>query len=400
MRGKRAWRVPMTAGVARPWPRLPRPGRAATPRSATQIVAWMRANWALLAVYVAFALAAVVVPTLAPVATTDDWAYARSAQILLARGTADDLPRRGRHGRLPDRLGSPLRVHLRADPRRLPALDGRHHGAGRTGALWALPGPRRRASLRSALGVATFLFNPLVFVLAFTFMTDAHFMALLVIATWLYARALAPDGDRWPAARRRVGRGGAGLPHPAARGVDRPGGRAVSAPLAAVALRPGQPPASGPALSPCRCWRPAATTSGFAYGNDVRQVQSTFFREMLEEGWSGTWWLLRRLTVVELMYLGLFTLPLMAAAATRRARRSYGHRSSWLDPVCGLASDPPRRRHGALGARRAHALHRAVLRLGRAGRSGCPRLAADPARSRDPLGADRRLLSSPRSCWH
>ena len=42
-----------------------------------------RANWALLAVYVAFALAAVVVPTLAPVATTDDWAYARSAQILL-----------------------------------------------------------------------------------------------------------------------------------------------------------------------------------------------------------------------------------------------------------------------------------------------------------------------------
>ena len=50
------------------------------------------------------------------------------------------------------------------------------------------------------------------------------------------------------------------------------------------------------------------------YGNDVPQVQSKFFREILEEGWSGTWWLLRRLTVVELMYLGLFTLPLMAAA--------------------------------------------------------------------------------------
>src|SRR5688500_20373510 len=51
--------------------------------TATQIVAWMRANWALLAVYIAFALAAVLVPTLSPVATTDDWAYARSAQILL-----------------------------------------------------------------------------------------------------------------------------------------------------------------------------------------------------------------------------------------------------------------------------------------------------------------------------
>src|SRR3954454_13780651 len=55
--------------------------RAAVP--AAQIVARMRANWALLAVYVAFALAAVVVPTLTPVATTDDWAYARSTQILL-----------------------------------------------------------------------------------------------------------------------------------------------------------------------------------------------------------------------------------------------------------------------------------------------------------------------------
>ena len=42
--------------------------------------------------------------------------------------------------------------------------------------------------------MATFLFNPLVFVLAFTFMTDAHFAALLVIATWLYARALGPEG--------------------------------------------------------------------------------------------------------------------------------------------------------------------------------------------------------------
>ena len=51
--------------------------------SFSRIVTWVRANWALLAVYVAFALAAVVVPTLAPVATTDDWAYARSAQILL-----------------------------------------------------------------------------------------------------------------------------------------------------------------------------------------------------------------------------------------------------------------------------------------------------------------------------
>jgi hypothetical protein len=63
---------------------------------------------------------------------------------------------------------------------------------------------------------------------------------------------------------------------------------------------------------------PLLTAGGYylwlRYGNDVPQVQSQFFREILDEGWSGTWWLLRRLTVVELMYLGLFTLPLMVAA--------------------------------------------------------------------------------------
>ena len=61
----------------------PAAGTGSRAVSLNRIVTGARANWALLAVYVAFALAAVVVPTLAPVATTDDWAYARSAQILL-----------------------------------------------------------------------------------------------------------------------------------------------------------------------------------------------------------------------------------------------------------------------------------------------------------------------------
>ncbi|MCD6059258.1 MAG: hypothetical protein K0Q89_2788, partial [Thermomicrobiales bacterium] len=67
------------------------------------------------------------------------------------------------------------------------------------------------------------------------------------------------------------------------------------------------------------------------YGNDVPQVQATFFREILEEGWSGTWWLLQRLTVVELMYLGLFTLPLMGAAlpSSRGIVRSISSRG-WI----------------------------------------------------------------------
>ena len=102
------------------------------------------------------------------------------------------------------------------------------------------------------------------------------------------------------------------------------------------------------------------------YGNDVPQVQSTFFREILDEGWSGTWWLLRRLTVVELMYLGLFTLPLIVAAlpGVRGIVRAIAPRgwilfAAWqailLVGVTALWA------RGAL-----HALHRAVFRFGRA----------------------------------
>src|ERR687897_218929 len=57
-----------------------------------RIMTGAQANWAVLAVFFAFALAAVVVPTLAPVATTDDWAYARSAQILLDEGRLTVFP--------------------------------------------------------------------------------------------------------------------------------------------------------------------------------------------------------------------------------------------------------------------------------------------------------------------
>jgi hypothetical protein len=65
------------------------------------------------------------------------------------------------------------------------------------------------------------------------------------------------------------------------------------------------------------------------------QVQSAFLREALEEGWSGTWWLLRHLTFVELIYLGFFTLPIMAAVipATRRMFREQagaGLLVAWL----------------------------------------------------------------------
>jgi hypothetical protein len=138
----------------------------------------MRANWTLLAVYVAFALAAVVVPTLAPVATTDDWAYARSAQILLNESRLTIFPVVAATavfqivwGALFGFIFEPTLGIFRLSTVVITALGGL--------ALYGLCRDLGVARGRGALGVATFLFNPLVFVLAFTFMTDAHVSASL-----------------------------------------------------------------------------------------------------------------------------------------------------------------------------------------------------------------------------
>jgi hypothetical protein len=317
----------------------------------SRILESVRTNWALLAVFVAFALAALVVPTLAPVATTDDWAYARSAQILLDEGRLRVFPVVAATavfqivwGALFGFIFEPTFGVFRVSTVTITALGGL--------ALYGLCRDLGVVPARGALGVATLLFNPLVFVLAFTFMTDAHFMVLLVIATWLYAKALGgasstPGDASQRAAHLRV------APLRLRRFIDRlrigPAtdgwtvgidGRLIVAGsgVAALAFLTRQQgalivPAVFAYLLLSRRVRldrasavllvqlvalPLLAIGGYylwlRYGNDVPHVQASFFREVVEEGWSGTWWLLRRLTVVELMYFGLFTLPLMVAA--------------------------------------------------------------------------------------
>src|SRR5439155_15287326 len=55
-----------------------------------------------------------------------------------------------------------------------------------------------RRSTLSTLGAALYLFNPLGYALAFTFMSDAAFTAVMVIAVYCYVRGLQGEGDaRW-----------------------------------------------------------------------------------------------------------------------------------------------------------------------------------------------------------
>ena len=257
------------------------------------------------------ALAAIVVPIFTPVATTDDWAYARSAQILLAERRLVVFPVVAATavfqivwGAIFGLFFGPTFGAFRLSTVVITALGGV--------ALYDLCCHLGVSRGRGALGVATLLFNPLVFVLAFTFMTDAHFMALLTIAAALFVRAIA---------------------------AERIDGRLLVAGSAATALalltrQQGVliVPAVLLFLLVTRRLRfdwatarlvaqvvalPLLTALGYAlwlrYGNDVPHVQQSFFREVLDEGWRGTWWLLRRLTVIELMYLGFFTLPLIVA---------------------------------------------------------------------------------------
>src|SRR5215211_4918607 len=292
--------------------RTPAAGSAGRAISLNRIVTGARANWALLAVYVAFALAAVVVPTLAPVATTDDWAYARSAQILLDESRLTIFPVVAATavfqvvwGALFGLIFEPTLGIFRLWTVVITALGGL--------ALYGLCRDLGVARGRSALGVATFLFNPLVFLLAFTFMTDAHFMALLVIATWLYAKGHA--SDEVDGRLLVAGSGVAALAF-----LTRQQGILIAPAVLLLLLlsRRLRRDRSSLLVLIQLCAPLLLAVGGYflwlRYENDVPQVQSTFFREILEEGWSGTWWLLRRLTVVELMYLGLFALPLVAAA--------------------------------------------------------------------------------------
>jgi hypothetical protein len=53
---------------------------------------------------------------------------------------------------------------------------------------------------------------------------------------------------------------------------------------------------------------------------NVAAMQTSFLQEVEERGRADTWWLLRWLTVFMLMYLGLFTLPLMTATLPRLGR--------------------------------------------------------------------------------
>lgn len=157
-----------------------------------------RVHWALLLVLGLFGASAFIVPTLAPVAVSDDFLYARSVHALLSHGELVILP-----------ATAATLVFQVVWGAVFAGVFGESFGVlrvatvvftlGSSLAVYGLCKELGVDTLRSALGTAIFLFNPLGYLFSFTFMTDSYFVGLVTIAAYGYVRGLAKDEvrDRW-----------------------------------------------------------------------------------------------------------------------------------------------------------------------------------------------------------
>ncbi len=274
----------------------------------------VRLHWPVLMVLALFASTAFVVPTLAPIATTDDWAYTRSVEILYHEGTLRVFP-----------VVAATAVSQIAWGTLFYALFGMDFGAVRLSTVvitalggWGVYALCRELGVsrgRSALGAAAYLFNPLTFSLSFTFMTDPHFAAMLIGATYGYVRGLNTEEPRVSARWILVGSTLAGLAFLARQqGALIP----LAVGLVLLATRRFRLDRDSVVLVGRTIAIPAVGVVGYylwlLYANDVPAVQEEFLSEARATGWNGTWALVRHLSYVEAMYLGFFALPLTAAA--------------------------------------------------------------------------------------
>src|SRR3954452_13662305 len=135
-----------------------------------------------------FLLAMLIIPTLEPVAISDDWTYARSVEYLINNWQFHILPVAAATqitqlfwgGAFAFFFGTGPGV-LRVSTLAIVFISAFAFRA----TLSHLKVPNRLA----AATVALYLFNPIMFSISFTFMSDPHFVAWMVISVWLYVKA-------------------------------------------------------------------------------------------------------------------------------------------------------------------------------------------------------------------
>jgi 4-amino-4-deoxy-L-arabinose transferase-like glycosyltransferase len=157
-----------------------------------------RSYWPLAGVAILYVVAAFIIPTGAEVGISDDWTYVLSVEHLVNDGTFEILPVSaatmvfqlfwgGLFGFL---FGMSFAV-LRVSTIVITGLGG-----------LAVFGISRELGVRreqAALGAAVYLFNPILFSISYSFMTDPHFLGLLAISSYFYLRGAehADQADRY-----------------------------------------------------------------------------------------------------------------------------------------------------------------------------------------------------------
>jgi hypothetical protein len=287
-----------------------------------------RTHRGVLAVLAGFALAAVVLPTTTPVALWDDWMYARSVEGLVLRGqlhihelsAANLLFQILWSWPFAKLFGVSFGV-LRCSTVVLVGLGG-----------WALYGLLRELEVKrglAALGTAMYLFNPLGLVLTYSFMTDGHFTALLVVAAYGYVRGLR--GDARAAWFTVAGSAVAGLAF-----LERQGAAFIVLAVLGYLLlvRRIRLDRRGVVLAVRVAAAPVLMAIGYyawlklSTGSAQPGVQGAFTGGIAAAGVRGVARILGRTWFAEAMYMGLFVAPLALAAVTAlpRALRSLSAR--------------------------------------------------------------------------
>ena len=297
----------------------------------SRLLRFGRVHAAVLAVLGLYGATAFVVPTLAPVAISDDFLYARSVEMLVSDHRLVILPATAVTLVFQVAWGAVFAV-----------LFGETFGVLRAATVvftaasaLAVYGLCRQLGVdkgRSALGTAIYLFNPLGYVLSFTFMTDGYFAGLVAISAYCYARGLArvEPQARWvllgsaaAAAAVLVRQQGILLPlgvltYLVASGRltrDRTSYRLVLQTMAAPVL---------------------AALAFYAWFNFVHEAppvagEDSHLGAWSDAGISGVVEQIRKLFFIEAIYVGLFTLPLGLAALWRLpALVSATSKRAWL----------------------------------------------------------------------
>ena len=277
-----------------------------------------RPGWAGAAIVVSvYAATALVVPVLAPVPISDDWLWARAVETLVREGrlhipdlTAPTLVFQVLWGAAFGFVFGPTFGVLRLSTVVLVLLSGV--------AFYALCRELDISPGRSALALAIYLFNPLSYGLAFTFMSDPVYVALLVIAAFFYVRGLRGPRGAGPDLRLvAAGSAVAGL----AFLVRQPG---LLIPVAVasylVATRREWPGGIGRLLT-LVLGIPFLVALGYELWlvlvNGVPTGQEDFLGNIRRAGFLGNLRLTGAVAFVSVMYAGFFVFPVALAAMAR-----------------------------------------------------------------------------------